>query len=188
MGTAWLGRRGGKRSGGRPPTAGAYGRRAVRGPRRLGPIPDAPAERGEGRQTGTGGGGGGARGSVSSDRRAAGSRHGGGCRRPPHSRAPPPRPPASVAASAAPPLARPLCAPSPGGPARLGPRRLCEAPPRGPPARPPARSRALVLIASSQPCGRRESDPELPHASAPFTVPNLSLRPTPPKIYIVKRS
>lgn len=79
----------------------------------------------------------GACGSDSSGRRAAGSRHPGSCRGPPGSRAPPPRPPASAAASAAPPPARPLCAPSPGGPARVGPRRLREAPPRGPPAAAP---------------------------------------------------
>lgn len=96
----------------------------------------------------------GACGSDSSGRRAAGSRHPGSCREPPRSRAPPPRPPASAAASAAPPPARPLCAPSPGGPARVGPRRLREAPPRGPPA-------AAPLTLAAPPGGPRGSKPEL---------------------------
>lgn len=43
--------RGGERPAGRPPATGAYGRRRMRGPRRLGPIPDALAGRaGKGKQ------------------------------------------------------------------------------------------------------------------------------------------
>lgn len=78
MGTSWLGlagMKGDERPAGHPPTAGAYGRRRVWGPRWLGPIPDAPAARGgEGRLPGvtkTAG----ARRLVSSGLRAAGSRH-----------------------------------------------------------------------------------------------------------------
>ncbi|XP_045338484.1 translation initiation factor IF-2-like [Leopardus geoffroyi] len=136
VGTAGLGRGVAR---GRPaglrllgPTGGAgCGARGGWGPF-LTPLP-----REEEKETARRRGDAGARGSVSSGRRAADSRHGGSCRWPPQSRAPPPRPPASAAASAAPPPAGPRCAPSPGGPASLRPRRLREAPPRGPPAAAP---------------------------------------------------
>lgn len=177
-----------ERPAGRPPTAGAYGRRAARGPRRLRPIPRLPpGEEGKGgsrerrRRR--------ARGSVCSGRRAASSRHGGSCRRPPQSRAPPPRSPALAAASAAPPPARPRSAPSPGGPAQLGPRRPPEAPPRArPPAAAPLELRARLA--------RAEIDPKIPHAgprakasvSAPSAVLSLTLGPLCQKGMFKKRS
>lgn len=139
----------------------------MRGPRRRGPMSPAPSEvetrtRRAAREAATPG----ACGSDSSGRRVAGSRHPGSCRGPPRSRAPPPRPPASAAASAAPPPARPRCAPSPGGPARLGPRRLREAPPRGPPA-------AAPLTLAARPAARADPTPSS-HATPPAGIASVS--------------
>lgn len=176
------------RPAGRPPTAGAYGRRRVRGPRRLGPIPDAPAARGGG-------------GDSQERQRRRGSRL--GLLRPPRCRQSsrrqlPPAAPVSGPSSAPAGLGRRLrSATARRAALRAEPGRPPLASGRGASAKPLPGARPQPRpVAPSPPGGRLGPDPELPPASppagaasvsAPSAAPNLTVGPHRQKYTFLKK-
>lgn len=180
----WVGSVGGGDGGvrGQPGASdcGAYGRRGVRRPRRAGPMPDAPAERGgEGRQPGGEGCGAAARAARVAARPAVVTRQ-------LPAAAPVPGPSSSAPAG----LRRLRSATARPAAQRAEPRRPRSAPlrPRRPRSPSPARPLAAAPWAlRARPAAGLAPPHPLPPRQTPAAVPNLTFPgPTPPKIGILK--